>query len=112
VDTAGLRAPATWSAAWTPDVLQTIKALSGPSRGAHAWTAAKASPARTCASSGSSRTRQRLPVLGEQVDRCVIDPKEPRLSWTRPTSGLEFMAYAPILPVSVLTGYNLRRVFP
>ncbi|MFP3866819.1 MAG: ribosome biogenesis GTPase Der [Desulfobacteraceae bacterium] len=26
--------------------------------------------------------------------------------------GLEFMSFAPILPISVLTGYNLKRIFP
>jgi GTP-binding protein len=28
------------------------------------------------------------------------------------TDGLEFMAYVPVLAVSVKTGYNLRKVFP
>ena len=28
------------------------------------------------------------------------------------TDGFEFMAYVPLLPVSVLSGYNLRKVFP
>jgi GTPase len=27
-------------------------------------------------------------------------------------SGLEFMAYAPVLPISVKTGYNVARIFP
>ena len=40
------------------------------------------------------------------------DLKEARTILDKATWGLEFMAYAPVLPVSVLTGYNLKRVFP
>jgi GTP-binding protein len=36
----------------------------------------------------------------------------PQETLDRVTGGLEFMAYAPVLPVSVKTGYNLNRVFP
>jgi len=36
----------------------------------------------------------------------------PQETLARVTGGLEFMAYAPVLPVSVKTGYNLNRVFP
>ena len=40
------------------------------------------------------------------------DPQRRQEILERITSGLEFMAYVPVLPVSVKTGYNLKRVFP
>ena len=49
------------------------------------------------------------------INKWDLVPKEARQAQTvlaQVTEGLQFMAYAPVLPVSVLTGYNLTRVFP
>jgi GTP-binding protein len=40
------------------------------------------------------------------------DAERSRANLAQVTGALEFMAYVPILPLSVKTGYNLNRVFP
>jgi GTPase len=51
-------------------------------------------------------------VLVNKWDLVRHDPQEAKTLLEKATSGLEFMAYTPVLPVSVLTGYNLKRLFP
>ncbi len=51
-------------------------------------------------------------ILVNKWDLVPKDPARRREILDRITAGLEFMAHAPVLPVSVLTGYNLKRVFP
>jgi GTP-binding protein len=51
-------------------------------------------------------------VLVNKWDLVRQEPQEAKKLLEKATSGLEFMAYAPVLPVSVNTGYNLRRIFP
>ncbi|MDI6853346.1 MAG: ribosome biogenesis GTPase Der [Deltaproteobacteria bacterium] len=42
----------------------------------------------------------------------LIAPDRRRTVLDQVTAGLEFLAYAPVLPLSVKTGYNVNRVFP
>ncbi|MEJ2672266.1 MAG: ribosome biogenesis GTPase Der [Deltaproteobacteria bacterium] len=51
-------------------------------------------------------------VLVNKWDLVRHDPREAKTLLEKAASGLEFMAYAPVLPVAVLTGYNLKRIFP
>jgi GTP-binding protein len=114
VDTAGLRRPSHVERGLERQmVLKTIKALS------------RAEVAVLMLDAAEGLTGQDLRIIGlieDQGKGCLVlvnkwdlvrhDPKEAKTLLDKATSGLEFMAYAPILPVSVLTGYNLRRVFP
>ena len=114
VDTAGLRRPSHVERGLERQmVLKTIKALS------------RADVAVLMLDAAEGLTGQDLRIIGlieDQGKGCLVlvnkwdlvrhDLKEARTLMDKATSGLEFMAYAPILPVSVLTGYNLRRVFP
>ena len=114
VDTAGLRRPSHVERGLERQmVLKTIKALF------------RADVAVLMLDAAEGLTGQDLRIIGlieDQGKGCLVlvnkwdlvrhDLKEARTLLDKATSGLEFMAYAPILPVSVLTGYNLRRVFP
>jgi GTP-binding protein len=61
-------------------------------------------------------------LIQEQGKGCLIAankwdlvagfPERARAILAQITAGLEFMAYAPVLPLSVKTGYHLNRVFP
>jgi GTP-binding protein len=51
-------------------------------------------------------------ILVNKWDLAPRDPQQRRDFLERIVGGLEFMAYVPVLPVSVLTGYNLKKVFP
>jgi GTP-binding protein len=94
-------------------VLKTIKALS------------RAEVAVLMLDAAEGLTGQDLRIIGlieDQGKGCLVlvnkwdlvrhEVKEAKTLLDKATSGLEFMAYAPVLPVSVATGYNLRRVFP
>ena len=114
VDTAGLRRPSHVDRGLERQmVLKTIKALS------------RAEVAVLMLDAAEGLTGQDLRIIGlieDQGKGCLVlvnkwdlvrhDVKEARTLLDKATSGLEFMAYAPVLPVSILTGYNLRRVFP
>jgi GTPase len=114
VDTAGLRRPSHVDPGLERQmVLKAIKALS------------RAEVAVLMLDAAEGLTGQDLRIIGlieDQGKGCLVlvnkwdlvrhDVKEARTLLDKATSGLEFMAYAPVLPVSVLTGYNLRRVFP
>jgi GTP-binding protein len=114
VDTAGLRRPSHVDRGLERQmVLKTIKAL------------ARADVAVLMLDASEGLTGQDLRIIGlieDQGKGCLVlmnkwdlvrqDVKEARTLLDKATSGLEFMAYAPVLPVSVATGYNLRRVFP
>jgi len=114
VDTAGLRRPSHVDAGLERQmVLKTIKAL------------ARAEVAVLMLDAAEGLTGQDLRIIGlieDQGKGCLVlvnkwdlvrhDMKEARTILDQATSGLEFMAYAPVLPVSVLTGHNLRRIFP
>jgi GTP-binding protein len=114
VDTAGLRRPSHVDPGLERQmVLKAIKALS------------RADVAVLMLDAAEGLTGQDLRIIGlieDQAKGCLIlvnkwdlvrhDTKEARAILNKVTSGLEFMAYSPVLPVSVLTGYNLRRVFP
>jgi GTP-binding protein len=114
VDTAGLRRPSHVDRGLERQmVLKTIKAL------------ARAEVAVLMLDAAEGLTGQDLRIIGlieDQGKGCLVlvnkwdlvrqDVKEARTLLDKATSGLEFMAYAPVLPVSVATGYNLRRVFP
>ena len=114
VDTAGLRRPSHVDQGLERQmVLKTIKALS------------RAEVAVLMLDAAEGLTGQDLRIIGlieDQGKGCLVlvnkwdlvrhDLKEARTLLDKATSGLEFMAYAPVLPVSVLTGYNLRRIFP
>ncbi len=114
VDTAGLRRPSHVDQGLERQmVLKTIKALS------------RAEVAVLMLDAAEGLTGQDLRIIGlieDQGKGCLVlvnkwdlvrqDVKEARTLLDKATSGLEFMAYAPVLPVSVLTGYNLKRVFP
>jgi GTP-binding protein len=114
VDTAGLRRPSHVEPGLERQmVLKTIKALS------------RAEVAVLMLDAAEGLTGQDLRILSlieDQGKGCLVlvnkwdlvrpDPQEAKAILDRVTSGLEFMAYTPVLPVSVLTGYNLKRVFP
>jgi GTP-binding protein len=51
-------------------------------------------------------------ILVNKWDLVPRDPQVRREILDRIGVGLEFMAYVPVLPVSVKTGYNLTKVFP
>jgi GTP-binding protein len=114
VDTAGLRRPSHVDPGLERQmVLKTIKALS------------RAEVAVLMLDAAEGLTGQDLRIIGlieDQGKGCLIlvnkwdlvrhDPRAAQTLLDRVASGLEFMAYAPVLPVSVITGYNLPRVFP
>ncbi len=113
VDTAGLRRPSHVQGLERQMVLKTIKAL------------ARAEVAVLMLDAAEGLTGQDLRIIGlieDQGKGCLVlvnkwdlvrhEPKEAKTLLDKATSGLEFMAYAPVLPVSVITGFNLRRVFP
>jgi GTP-binding protein len=114
VDTAGLRRPSHVALGLERQMtLKTIKALS------------RAEVAVLLLDASEGLTGQDLRIIGlieDQGKGCLVlvnkwdlvrhNVKEARTLLAKAASGLEFMAYAPVLPVSVLTGYNLRRVFP
>ncbi|MFZ5449205.1 MAG: ribosome biogenesis GTPase Der [Thermodesulfobacteriota bacterium] len=114
VDTAGLRRPSHVDQGLERQmVLKTIKALS------------RADVAVLMLDAAEGLTGQDLRIIGlieDQGKGCLVlvnkwdlvrhDLKEAKALLEKATSGLEFMAYAPVLPVSVITGYNLRRIFP
>ncbi len=114
VDTAGLRRPSHVDQGLERQmVLKTIKALS------------RSEVAVLMLDAAEGLTGQDLRIIGlieDQGKGCLVlvnkwdlvrdEPKAAKTLLAKATSGLEFMAYAPVLPVSVLTGYNLRRIFP
>jgi GTP-binding protein len=115
VDTAGLRRPSQIrrEGLERQTVLKTIKALS------------RAEIAVLLLDAQEGLTGQDLRIVGlieDQGKGCLIlvnkwdlVPRDPKLRQeilARLQAGLEFMAYVPVLPVSVKTGYNLKRVFP
>ena len=114
VDTAGLRRPSHVEAGLERQmVLKTIKALS------------RAEVAVLMLDAVEGLTGQDLRIIGlieDQTKDCLVlvnkwdlvrhETSKARSILDQVTSGLEFMAYAPVLPVSVITGYNLKRVFP
>jgi GTP-binding protein len=114
VDTAGLRRPSHVERGLERQmVLKTIKALS------------RAEVVVLMLDAMEGLTGQDLRIIGlieDQGKGCLVlmnkwdlkrdEPKEAKKLLEKATSGLEFMAYAPVLPVSVSTGYNLRRIFP
>ncbi|MCL4502641.1 MAG: ribosome biogenesis GTPase Der [Deltaproteobacteria bacterium] len=113
VDTAGLRRPSQVGREGLERqmVLKTIKALS------------RAEVALLLLDAQEGLTGQDLRIAGlilDQAKACLVlmnkwdllskDVRQKTL--TRVKDSLEFMAYVPVLPVSVLTGFNLRKVFP
>jgi GTPase len=114
VDTAGLRRPSHVDHGLERQmVLKTIKALS------------RAEVAVLMLDAAEGLTGQDLRIIGlieDQGKGCLVlmnkwdlvrqEQKEAKALLEKATSGLEFMAYAPVLPISVLTGHNLRRIFP
>ncbi len=112
VDTAGLRRPSHVDAGLERlMVLKTIKTLS------------RAEVAVLLLDAQEGLTGQDLRIAGlieDQSKGCLIllnkwdlVPRElQEKTLVKVRDGFEFMAYVPLLPVSVKTGYNLRRVFP
>lgn len=114
VDTAGLRRPSHVDPGLERQmVLKTIKALS------------RAEVAVLLLDAQEGLTGQDLRIVGliedqgkgvlillNKWDLAPKDPQTRQQMLEQVTDGLEFMAYAPVLPASVQTGYNLKRVFP
>lgn len=113
VDTAGLRRPSQVGGAGLERqmVLKTIKALS------------RAEVALLLLDAREGLTQQDLRIarlIEDQAKVCLIlankfdlvPADQQRQTLEQVTGGLEFMAYVPVLPVSVKTGHNLNRVFP
>ncbi len=114
VDTAGLRRPSQVAAGLERQmVLKAIKALS------------RAEVAVLLLDAQEGLTGQDLRIAGlieDQGKGCLIlinkwdlvrpDPRQAQKILDRVAAGLEFMAYVPVLPVSVKTGYNTNKVFP
>ena len=114
VDTAGLRRPSHVAAGLERQmVLKAIKALS------------RAEVALLLLDAQEGLTGQDLRIAGlieDQGKGCLIlvnkwdllqgDPQQAQKAMKKVTAGLEFMAFVPVLPVSVQTGYNLKKIFP
>jgi GTP-binding protein len=114
VDTAGLRRPSQVAAGLERQmVLKAIKALS------------RAEVALLLLDAQEGLTQQDLRIAGliqDQGKGCLIlvnkwdlvkpDPQQAQKVLERVASGLEVIAYVPVLPVSVKTGYNTHKVFP
>lgn len=113
VDTAGLRRPSHVGREGLERqmVLKTIKALS------------RAEVAVLLLDAQEGLTGQDLRIAGlieDQAKACLVllnkwdlvSKEEQQKTLVRVRDSLEFMAYVPLLPVSVLNGYNLRKVFP
>ncbi len=114
VDTAGLRRPSHVSPGLERQmVLKAIKALG------------RAEVAVLLLDAKEGLTQQDLRIAGLIEDEgkgCLIlvnkwdlvspEAKQAQQLLKEIEQGLEFMAYAPVLPVSVKTGYNSKRVFP
>jgi GTP-binding protein len=114
IDTAGLRRPSRVVPGLERNmVLKAIKAL------------ARAEVAVLLLDAAEGLTSQDLRIAGlieEQAKGCLIlvnkwdlvspAPRVRQQVLEQVTDGLQFMAYAPVLPVSVITGYNLKQVFP
>jgi len=114
VDTAGLRRPSHVAAGLERQmVLKAIKALS------------RAEVAVLLLDAAEGLTGQDLRIAGlieDQGKGCLIlvnkwdlvrgDPQQAQKVLDLVARGLEFMAYVPVLPVSVKTGYNLKKIFP
>ncbi len=114
VDTAGLRRPSQVHEVLERQmVLKSIKALS------------RAQVALLLLDAQEGLTGQDLRIAGLIADHaksCLVlvnkwdlvshDPNRAREISAQVRDGLEFMAFVPVLPLSVKTGYNLKRVFP
>jgi GTP-binding protein len=114
VDTAGLRRPSQVAAGLERQmVLKAIKALS------------RAEVALLLLDARERLTQQDLRIAGliqDQGKGCLIllnkwdlvkqDPQQAQKVLEGVAAGLEVMAYVPVLPVSVKTGYNTHKVFP
>jgi GTPase len=112
VDTAGLRRPSHVDAGLERQmVLKTIRAVS------------RARVAVLLLDAQEGLTGQDLRIAGLILDQskvCLVllnkwdlVPKaEQQKTLTKVRDALEFMAYVPLLPVSVLNGFNLKKVFP
>jgi len=114
VDTAGLRRPSQVAAGLERQmVLKAIKALS------------RAEVALLLLDAQEGLTQQDLRIAGLIVDQgkgCLIllnkwdlvkqDLQQAQKILDRVAAGLEIMAYVPMLPVSVQTGFNMNKVFP
>jgi GTP-binding protein len=114
VDTAGLRRPSHVSPGLERQmVLKTIKALE------------RAEVAVLLLDAREGLTQQDLRIAGlieDQGKGCLIllnkwdlvkeDARRAQELLAEVQGGLEFMAYVPVLPVSVKTGYNLGRILP
>ncbi|MFZ5451802.1 MAG: ribosome biogenesis GTPase Der [Thermodesulfobacteriota bacterium] len=114
VDTAGLRRPSLVAAGLERQmVLKAIKALS------------RAEVALLLLDAQEGVTQQDLRIanlINDQGKGCLIlvnkwdlvkgDPQKAKKTLERVAADLEFMAYVPVLPVSVKTGHNLSKIFP
>ena len=114
VDTAGLRRPSLVAAGLERQmVLKAIKALS------------RAEVALLLLDAREGVTQQDLRIAGLILDQgkgCLIlvnkwdlvkgDPEEAQKVLEQVARGLEIMDYVPVLPVSVKSGYNLKKIFP
>ncbi|MDD5641891.1 MAG: ribosome biogenesis GTPase Der [Syntrophales bacterium] len=114
VDTAGLRRPSLVAAGLERQmVLKAIKALS------------RAEVALLLLDAQEGVTQQDLRIaslINDQGKGCLIlvnkwdlvqgGPQQAKKILERVAADLEFMAYVPVLPVSVKTGHNLPKIFP
>ncbi|MCX5892972.1 MAG: ribosome biogenesis GTPase Der, partial [Deltaproteobacteria bacterium] len=113
VDTAGLRRPShvIREGLERQMVLKTIKALS------------RAEVAVLLLDAQEGLTGQDLRIAGLILDQAkvclvllnkwdLVSKEKQKKTLVRVRDSLEFMAYVPLLPVSVLNGFNLRKVFP
>jgi GTP-binding protein len=114
VDTAGLRRPSVVAAGLERQmVLKAIKALS------------RAEVALLLLDAREGLTQQDLRIAGLIADQgkgCLVlinkwdlvkeDPQKAKKTLEQVVAGLEIIAHVPVLPVSVLTGSNLKKIFP
>jgi GTP-binding protein len=115
VDTAGLRRPSQVGRRGLERqmVLKTIKALSRSEVAVLLLDTPEGLTAQDLRIAGLIEDQGKgVLILANKWDLVPRDPKLRKEILDRLAAGLEFMAYAPVLPASVKTGYNLKQVFP
>ena len=114
IDTAGIRRKSRiWEHLERGMVFQAFRALERADVGLLLLEAQEGLTEQDLKIAGQIATAGKGAVIGiNKWDLIAGQPKQQQWLLDQVTSDLEFMSFAPILPISVATGYNLNRVFP